>query len=50
MVGSEIVPLPDGRGIAPNHSPRFYADDAALVDCLRIHVRVLAEHLHAQEG
>ncbi|CCH76842.1 Amidohydrolase subfamily protein [Nostocoides japonicum T1-X7] len=50
VVGSEIVPLPDGRGIAPNHSPRFYADDAALVDCLRIHVRVLAEHLHAQEG
>lgn len=34
-----------GRGFAPNHSPRFYANDAALLTGVRMHLAVVAQHL-----
>ncbi|MCB5169824.1 amidohydrolase [Streptomyces bambusae] len=39
------VPLPGGRGLAPNHNPQFYADDDTLVTGVRLHVRVAWDHL-----
>jgi amidohydrolase len=41
----DLLPLPGGRGLFPNHSPGFYADDDALADSLRIHVHVAVDHL-----
>lgn len=43
--GGQLVPLDDGRGLAPNHSPRFYADDGSLADSVRIHANVAIDHL-----
>jgi len=40
-----LVPSEGGRGLAPNHSPRFYADDDALLTSLRVHVHVAVDHL-----
>ncbi|MDY5589061.1 MAG: amidohydrolase [Arcanobacterium sp.] len=34
-----------GRGFVPNHSPRFYANDAALLTGVRMHLAVVAQHL-----
>lgn len=36
---------PGGRGMFANHHPGFYADEAALVDSLRIHCHVAIDHL-----
>lgn len=43
-----VEPVPGGRGMAPNHSPRFYADDDCLLDSLRIHVHVAVDRLLAE--
>ena len=40
-----LVPSEGGRGLAPNHSPRFYADDDALLTSLRVQVHVAVDHL-----
>lgn len=47
VVGSALVPVPGGRGLAVNHNPAFYVDDDALLDSLRIHVAVAVDHLLA---
>ncbi|WP_338698594.1 amidohydrolase [Streptomyces sp. Q6] len=39
------VPTPGGRGLVPNHNPRFYADDATLVTGVRLHAQVAYDHL-----
>lgn len=47
----ELVPdgipqaTPGGKGFAPNHSPRFYANDEALLTGVRMHLAVVAQHL-----
>ncbi|MFE9461478.1 M20 family metallopeptidase [Streptomyces californicus] len=41
----ELVPTPGGRGLVPNHNPRFYLDDAALVQGVRLHCQVAYGHL-----
>lgn len=40
-----LVPTPGGRGIAMNHNPRFYADDAVLETGVRMHANVALDHL-----
>ena len=40
-----VAPVEGGRGIAPNHNPAFYADDAALETSVRIHANVAIDHL-----
>ncbi|WP_030756717.1 M20 family metallopeptidase [Streptomyces griseus] len=44
------VPTPGGRGLVPNHSPRFYLDDAALVVGVRLHCHVAHGHLAGTVG
>ncbi|MGW0605348.1 M20 metallopeptidase family protein [Streptomyces sp. NPDC002640] len=39
------VPVPGGRGLVPNHNPRFYADDDTLVTGVRLHAHVAHDHL-----
>ncbi|MEU5216731.1 amidohydrolase [Streptomyces sp. NPDC020807] len=39
------VPAPGGRGLATNHNPHFYADDATLVTGVRLHAHVAYDHL-----
>lgn len=39
------TPTPGGRGIAPNHSPAFYADDDTLTVGVRLHAHVAHDHL-----
>jgi amidohydrolase len=39
------VAIAGGRGLAPNHHPGFYADDASLLTSLRIHTHVAVDHL-----
>ncbi|MFB7512544.1 M20 family metallopeptidase [Streptomyces sp. NPDC056144] len=39
------VPTPGGRGLATNHNPHFYADDATLVTGVRLHAHVAYDHL-----
>ena len=34
-----------GRGLVPNHSPRFYANDDALLTGVRMHAHVALDHL-----
>ncbi|MBB3116039.1 M20 metallopeptidase family protein [Corynebacterium bovis] len=41
----EPVPEDGGRGLVPNHSPRFYANDDALVTGVRMHAHVALDHL-----
>jgi metal-dependent amidase/aminoacylase/carboxypeptidase family protein len=36
---------PGGRGLAPNHNPHFYADDATLPTGVRLHAHVAHDHL-----
>ena len=43
--GEQLVPAAGGRGLAPNHSPGFYADDDALPSSARIHAHVAVDHL-----
>ncbi|MFN8520281.1 MAG: amidohydrolase [Chloroflexota bacterium] len=43
--GQRLLPTDGGRGVVPNHSPAFYADDDALVTSLRIHAHVALDHL-----
>ncbi|WP_137725971.1 M20 metallopeptidase family protein [Prescottella subtropica] len=43
--GTGIEPVPGGRGVVPNHHPAFYADDAALLTGVRLHLHVTADHL-----
>ncbi|MGB3697732.1 MAG: peptidase dimerization domain-containing protein [Gordonia sp. (in: high G+C Gram-positive bacteria)] len=38
-------PTPGGRGVAPNHSPKFYADDDTLQIGVRLHAHVAVDHL-----
>ncbi|MFJ9690681.1 M20 family metallopeptidase [Kitasatospora sp. NPDC101183] len=38
-------PTPGGRGLVPNHSPRFYLDDGALLPGVRLHCAVAYDHL-----
>ncbi len=40
------VPVPGGRGLVPNHSPKFYLEDAALVTGVRLHCHVAVDHLN----
>ncbi|MBD0673664.1 M20 family metallopeptidase [Streptomyces sp. CBMA156] len=40
-----IVPTPGGRGLVPNHNPRFYLDDSALATGVRLHCNVAWDHL-----
>ncbi|MFF9815369.1 M20 family metallopeptidase [Streptomyces sp. NPDC014006] len=42
------VPTPGGRGLVPNHHPRFYADDDTLVTGVRLHAHVAHDHLAGQ--
>ncbi|RKE17613.1 M20 family metallopeptidase [Streptomyces sp. TLI_171] len=39
------VPTPGGRGLIPNHSPRFYLNEAALAVGVRLHCAVARDHL-----
>jgi amidohydrolase len=45
MDADELRPLEGGRGLFPNHSPGFYADDDCLVDAVRVHAGVAVAHL-----
>jgi hypothetical protein len=40
-----VLPVEGGRGLAPNHHPAFYADDASLLDSVRVHAHIAADHL-----
>ena len=42
---TSVAPVEGGRGMAPNHNPAFYADDAALETSVRIHANVAIDHL-----
>ncbi|MFD8599296.1 M20 family metallopeptidase [Kitasatospora sp. NPDC059646] len=42
----EVRPTPGGRGLAFNHSPRFYADDDTLVTGVRLHAHTAYDHLN----
>ncbi|MDH2456709.1 amidohydrolase [Corynebacterium bovis] len=39
------VPVDGGRGLVANHSPRFYANDDALLTGVRMHAHVAVDHL-----
>lgn len=39
------TPTPGGRGLVPNHNPRFYADDATLTVGVRLHAHTAYDHL-----
>ncbi|MFI6985931.1 M20 family metallopeptidase [Embleya sp. NPDC050154] len=39
-------PVPGGRGLAMNHNPRFYADDAPLETGVRLHAHIAYDHLN----
>lgn len=43
--GQSLLPVEGGRGLVPNHSPNFYADDDSLVTSARIHLHVALDHL-----
>jgi amidohydrolase len=45
MEGGRVLPVEGGRGLAPNHHPAFYADDASLLDSVRVHAHIAADHL-----
>jgi amidohydrolase len=45
MDGDRVLPVEGGRGLAPNHHPAFYADDASLLDDVRVHAHVAVDHL-----
>ena len=45
MDGDRVLPVEGGRGLAPNHHPAFYADDASLLDSVRVHAHVAVDHL-----
>ncbi|MBA2953799.1 amidohydrolase [Nocardioides sp. MAH-18] len=45
MDGDRVLPVEGGRGLAPNHHPAFYADDASLLDNVRVHAHVAVDHL-----
>lgn len=45
-----LLAVDGGRGLEPNHSPRFYADDDSLADSLRIHLHVAFDHLAGVAG
>ncbi|MDF1602132.1 amidohydrolase [Nocardioides sp. YIM 152315] len=45
MEGGRIAPVEGGRGLAPNHHPAFYADDASLLGSVRVHAHVAVDHL-----
>lgn len=40
-----VAPIDGGRGLAPNHNPGFYADEASLETSVRIHANVAVDHL-----
>ncbi|MFE9426968.1 M20 family metallopeptidase [Kitasatospora sp. NPDC006697] len=40
-----VRPAPGGRGLVPNHNPRFYLDDGALLQGVRLHCAVAHDHL-----
>ena len=42
----EPYPLPGGRGVWTNHSPRFYLDEGELTTGVRLHTRVALDYLH----
>ncbi|MDO5031093.1 M20 family metallopeptidase [Corynebacterium sp.] len=46
----QLVPEEGGRGVVPNHSPKFYADDDALETGVRLHVAVALTHLAGLSG
>ncbi|CAL9348098.1 M20 metallopeptidase family protein [Streptomyces sp. enrichment culture] len=39
------TPEPGGRGLVPNHNPRFYADDGTLAVGVRLHAHTAYDHL-----
>ncbi|WP_237222284.1 M20 metallopeptidase family protein [Rothia nasimurium] len=48
--GAMPEPVDGGRGFAPNHSPRFYANDEALITGVRMHLAVALTHLETAQG
>lgn len=40
-----LRPAEGGRGLAPNHNPKFYADDDTLLRGVKMHVQVAHDHL-----
>ncbi|MFI6874098.1 M20 family metallopeptidase [Streptomyces sp. NPDC050400] len=40
-----LEPVPGGRGMVPNHNPRFYVNDDALLQGVRLHCNVAYDHL-----
>ncbi|MFI9507891.1 M20 family metallopeptidase [Nocardia sp. NPDC052566] len=45
LVDGHPQPIPGGRGLAYNHNPAFYADDAVLATGIRLHTHVTVDHL-----
>ncbi|MFF5287464.1 M20 family metallopeptidase [Streptomyces sp. NPDC012756] len=41
----KLEPTPGGRGLVPNHNPRFYLNDDALLQGVRLHCHVAHDHL-----
>lgn len=47
--GEDLKPKPgSGRGMVPNHSPRFYALDESLLAGARLHANVTLDHLFGE--
>ncbi|WP_372346340.1 hypothetical protein [Streptomyces sp. KL116D] len=40
-----LEPVPGGRGMIPNHNPRFCVNDDALLQGVRLHCNVAYDHL-----
>ena len=43
--GDGLRPVEGGRGLFPNHSPGFYADDDCLVHAVRVYAGIAVGHL-----
>ncbi|MBF6331982.1 M20 metallopeptidase family protein [Nocardia transvalensis] len=45
LIDGSPQPIPGGRGLAVNHNPAFYADDAVLSTGVRLHTHLTLDHL-----
>jgi len=43
-----VVAVEGGRGLAPGHTPGFYAEDGDLATAVRIHAHVVVDHLFGE--
>jgi amidohydrolase len=43
--GTDLEPIPGGRGLVPNHNPACYVDDSALLTGVRLHLHTTLDHL-----